>query len=220
MNRPYDVLGVPSSATDDEVKKAYRQLSRKYHPDANINNPNKEQAEEKFKEVQQAYDQIMKEREMGTGSYANGEYTGSEYGGYGSYAGTAGSSQTYQDFSSDDTGDPRLQAAFRYINAGYYEEALNVLDSVAERNGTWYFLSAMANSGARNQSKALEHARRAVELEPDNMQFRSLYQQLQMQGQWYQKRGQEYGSPMSGVDDVCLKICIANMMCHCCTPCC
>ena len=61
MLDPYSVLGVPRNASDDEIKKAYRKLSRKYHPDANINNPNKDQAEEKFKEVQQAYEQIMKE---------------------------------------------------------------------------------------------------------------------------------------------------------------
>ena len=64
MFDPYSVLGVSRDASDDEIKKAYRKLSRKYHPDANINNPNKAQAEEKFKEVQQAYEQIMKEREM------------------------------------------------------------------------------------------------------------------------------------------------------------
>ena len=57
MIDPYQVLGVSRSASDDEIKKAYRSLSRKYHPDANINNPNKDQAEEKFKQVQQAYDQ-------------------------------------------------------------------------------------------------------------------------------------------------------------------
>lgn len=62
MIDPYQVLGVSRSASDDEIKKAYRSLSRKYHPDANINNPNKDQAEEKFKQVQQAYDQIMKEK--------------------------------------------------------------------------------------------------------------------------------------------------------------
>ena len=65
MIDPYSILGISREASDDEVKKAYRKLSRKYHPDANIDNPNKEQAEEKFKQVQQAYEQIMKEREQG-----------------------------------------------------------------------------------------------------------------------------------------------------------
>ena len=64
---PYSVLGVSRNATDDEIKKAYRNLSRKYHPDANINNPNKEYAEQMFKEVQQAYKQIMEQRTEGYG---------------------------------------------------------------------------------------------------------------------------------------------------------
>ncbi|MBQ9465011.1 MAG: J domain-containing protein, partial [Lachnospiraceae bacterium] len=62
---PYQVLGVSRNASDEDIKKAYRSLSRRYHPDANINNPNKDQAEEKFKQVQQAYDQIMRDRENG-----------------------------------------------------------------------------------------------------------------------------------------------------------
>ena len=63
MADPYKILGVSRDASDEEIKKAYRALSRKYHPDANINNPNKAQAEEMFKTVQQAYNQIMKEKE-------------------------------------------------------------------------------------------------------------------------------------------------------------
>ena len=63
MTDQYEVLGVSRGASDDEIKKAYRKLSRTYHPDANINNPNKAEAEEKFKQVQQAYKQIMDERE-------------------------------------------------------------------------------------------------------------------------------------------------------------
>ncbi len=75
---PYGVLGVDRNATDEEVKKAYKALSRKYHPDANINNPNKAYAEEKFKEIQSAYQQIMKERTEGySGGYGYGQ------GGYG-----------------------------------------------------------------------------------------------------------------------------------------
>ena len=73
MIDPYSILGISRDASDEEVKKAYRKMSRKYHPDANIDNPNKEQAEEKFKQVQQAYEQIMKEREQGI-----------DYGNYGS----------------------------------------------------------------------------------------------------------------------------------------
>ena len=61
MQDPYSILGVSRDASDEDIKKAYRKLSRIYHPDANINNPNKDQAEAKFKEIQQAYQQIMKE---------------------------------------------------------------------------------------------------------------------------------------------------------------
>ena len=75
MYDPYAVLGLSRNATDEQIKKAYRSLSRKYHPDANVNNPHKEQAEEKFKEIQQAYQQIMYEKEHGaSGSYGNSAY--------------------------------------------------------------------------------------------------------------------------------------------------
>ncbi len=76
MRDPYDVLGVPRGASDDDIKKAYRKLSRLYHPDANVNNPNKAQAEEKFKEVQQAYQQIQQEKEGGYSSYGPGSSRG------------------------------------------------------------------------------------------------------------------------------------------------
>ena len=111
MLDPYSVLGVSRDASMDEIKKAYRKLSRKYHPDANINNPNKEQAEEMFKQVQQAYDQIVREREQGTSQ--NSWYGGYQSGGY----------QT-----QDDQRSMEMRAAANYINAGHYREALNVLE--------------------------------------------------------------------------------------------
>ena len=80
MKDPYEVLGLPHGASEEEVKKAYRNLSRKYHPDANINNPNAAQAEEKFKEVQAAYKSIM---DGNTGS----SYGGSSYGGFDGFGG-------------------------------------------------------------------------------------------------------------------------------------
>lgn len=88
---PYDVLGVSPSASDDEIKKAYRELTRKYHPDANVDNPLADLAEEKFKEVQEAYDTIMHERASGSsGGYS---YGGSSSGSSGSYSYGGSSSQ-------------------------------------------------------------------------------------------------------------------------------
>ena len=153
MFDPYSVLGVSRDASDEEIKKAYRKLSRKYHPDANINNPNKEQAEEKFKEVQQAYEQIMKEKEYGS-SYGN---AGGYYGGF-----TGRQNSTYQDEEAI-----RRQAAANYIQSRHFQEAMNVLSSLKQRNGEWYYLSAMANMGLGNNVNALEDIRTAVNLEPD-----------------------------------------------------
>ncbi len=125
MRDPYSVLGVSRDASDEEIKKAYRALCRKYHPDANINNPNKAEAEEKFKEVGEAYTRIMDER--------SGKTKQSSYGGYSSA-------------DEDAASDSRLRAAATYIQRGYFREALNVLNSITDRNAMWYYLSAIANS--------------------------------------------------------------------------
>jgi molecular chaperone DnaJ len=197
---PYSVLGVSRDASDEEIKKAYRRLSRKYHPDANINNPNKDAAEEKFKEVQQAYEQIMKEREYG------GNYSGSGYGGYGGR-----STGEYQDEEAI-----RRQAAANYVQNRHYREALNVLSSLQQRNGQWYYLSAMANMGLGNNVNALNDMREAVRQEPDNMQYRMALERMEGGGTWYEQQQNPFGGmPMAG-DDFCLKLCIANMVCNMC----
>ena len=205
MMNPYQVLGISPGASDDEIKKAYRALSRKYHPDANINNPNKAQAEEKFKQVQQAYEQIMREREQGS-SYG-GSYSG--FGGFDGYSGNSGNA--YQDEES-----VRRQAAANYIQSGHFREAMNVLQSLSQRNGQWYYLSSMANMGLGNNVNALSDIREAVRLEPDNMQYQMLLQRLQGGGGWYQQRQSMYGYPSSVGGDWCMKLCIANMMCNLC----
>ena len=168
MIDPYSILGVDRNASDDEIKKAYRKLSRKYHPDANINNPNKEQAEEKFKQVQQAYEQIMREKEQGSGY-------GSYGGGFGGFSGFSGQTEnSYQDEEAI-----RRQAAANYIQSGHYREAMNVLQSLKQRNGQWYYLSSMANMGLGNNVNALNDIREAVRQEPDNAQYRMLLQQME-----------------------------------------
>lgn len=207
MFDPYSVLGVSRDASDEEIKKAYRRLSRKYHPDANINNPNKAQAEEKFKEVQQAYDQIMKEREYGSSSYG-GSYNGGGFGGFGGQ-----SSAGYQDEESI-----RRQAASNYIQSGHYQEAMNVLSSLQQRNGQWYYLSSIANMGLGNNMNALSDIREAVRLEPDNMQYRMMLQRMESGGTWYQEQQNPFGGMPSDGDNFCMKLCLANMACSICCP--
>ena len=237
MPDPYSVLGVDRNASDDELKKAYRSLSRKYHPDANINNPHKDEAEAKFKEVQQAYQQIMDERERGYTSGGGGSssgsgsgYGGSFYGGYGpfggfgSFDGYGGYGQSGESDSRRETTDPHLKAAANYIRSGHYREALNVLDGIRERNALWYFYSASANSGLGNNVTALEHAREAVRLEPENIQYRMLLERMESGGSWYQQRqtmyGYQrqtmYGYPGSFDSSCCVKLCVANLLCNLC----
>jgi len=246
MYDPYGVLGVSRNATEEEIKKAYKTLSRRYHPDANVNNPNKDKAEEKFKEIQAAYQQVMKERTSGysggygsagyggnygsgngTSGYGNsGNYGGGNYGGQGTYGGFG-----YGPFGGFGFGgfggqnqaagyeeNSYLRAAGNYIRNGYYKEARNALDGIQERerNARWYYYSAIAHSGLGNNVAALEHARRAAALEPDNMSYRSLVQQFESGGTWYEQRQATYGYPSFGGGSMCLRMCIANMICNMC----
>lgn len=206
MTNPYQVLGVSPSASDEEIKKAYRTLSRKYHPDANVNNPNKAQAEEKFKEVQQAYDQIMKEKQQGS-SYSYNNTSGGS-GGYG-YGG-----QSYR--AEGDS--PQMQAAANYIANRCYGEALNVLNGIpfGERKARWYYFSAVANQGAGNNIMAKEHAQRAVEMEPSNMEYRQFLQHLEYGGTWYTNMGSGYDRPYASAGNWCLSMLCLNMLCNCC----
>lgn len=209
---PYQVLGVSRDASDDEVKKAYRNLSRKYHPDANINNPNKAQAEEMFKKVQAAYDQIMKERQYGGHGTAGSQYgPGSSH--YGDYSGGFGGFGGFG--ASDREEEPRMQAARNFINSGHYQEACNVLNSIQERNARWYYYSAIANSGIGNQINALEYARKAVQMEPGNAEYRQLVSRLENNGRWYADRGTQYGFGTDGrsncLSDLCCCMCASSM---------
>lgn len=198
---PYQVLEISRSASTDEIKKAYRALSRKYHPDANVNNPNKSQAEERFKQIQQAYKQIMDEKENG---YKNASEFNYKY----SYSGQDAEYQSDENMM-------HLKAAANYINNCYYNEALNVLNQMREKNGRWYYLSAVANAGLGNNILALEHAKQAMMLEPQNPQFAQLVYQLEAGGEWYQSMQRPYNSSM-GSGSVCTKICITYMICNLC----
>lgn len=192
---PYDILGVSPAATDEEIKKAYRALSRKYHPDANVGKPGEKAAEEKFKQIQQAYTQIMKEREQGASGYG--------YQGYGYQQQTAGG----------DSDTVEMQAAANFLNTRRYKEALNVLEGISNRTSQWYYLSAIAHAGLGNNIRAQELARQAVDMEPNNAQYQMLWQRLQSGRQWYGNMAGGYGRQTVNVDNFCCQMLAMQMFC-------
>ncbi len=240
MTDPYQVLGVSRDASKEDIKKAYRKLSKKYHPDANINNPNKDQYEEKFKEIQQAYQTIMKIQNGGSntsGGYSYG--SNNSYGGYGnnSSGNSYGGQQDFGDFEDFfrafgfDTGgqtqgrynpnfgqeeDAHLRAALNYFNNGYYNEARNVLDSIENRTSKWYYYSANVNYKLGNNIKALEEAKMAFNMEPNNIQYKRLVYVLEGRGNWYNTQQRTYGYPSGGLNDYCCKLCMINLACNMC----
>ncbi len=218
---PYKVLGVDRNATDDEIKKAYRALSRKYHPDANINNADKEAAEAKFKEVQQAYETIMRIRKgetTGTGG-AYGNPYGNPFGGfgYGGFGGAYGASQ--QNASAGASEARYLQAAATYINNGKYQEALNVLAGIDNKSDKWYYLSALANMRLGNNVTALEHAKIAQSMNPGSYEYANLVNALEGGYDTYTNMGTPYGREMMCGGNNCTSMCwtlfLLNFCCGC-----
>lgn len=214
MNDPYSVLGVTRGATDKEIKKAYREMSRKYHPDSYTDESQKKWAEDKFRQVQEAYNQIVDER--------SGKTTGS----YGSYGG-----QGAQNYSEE---DQHLMAAMNYIRARRYNEAINVLNSMQERSARWYYFSSYANLGLGNNVVAQDYAKKACEMDPGNQEYLQYYQRLQQGGGMaggafggspfgggygggyggYGGYGQ-YGGSDCGTGNICCDLWCADTLCEC-----
>lgn len=256
MRDPYEVLGVPQGASDDEIKAAYRKLAKKYHPDLNGGSA---EAEAKMKEVNEAYTLLIKHKgqyQSGpSGSSGYGGSYGSGYGGYGnsggyngyggnSYGGYGQSGQNRQsggyggydfggfgfDFedlfgggqrrnyqtSAYTENDPVLKPAAQAVLAGRYQEALNILRGVSNRKAAWYYWSAKANMGLGNRIAALNDAKTACNMSPDEPAFRELLAQLNAGGFAYNQRSQQGGFTSYLCSNPCLTICLINTLCNCC----
>ncbi|MBB2183351.1 J domain-containing protein [Lachnospiraceae bacterium MD1] len=198
ISDPYKVLEVSPNASNDEIKKAYRELSRKYHPDSYVDNPLSELAEEKFKEVQEAYDQIMKERENG---------------GYGYSSGTSSYHQSYQ-YGGGQEESAEMNMVYTYLNERNYIEALKLLARIPLRTARWYYYSAVANAGIGNNIMAFDHARQAVNMDPGNPEYRNLLNQLEWQSKRYQNTRYNSGSGPN-IGNLCCDLWCADTLCEC-----
>ena len=193
---PYKVLGVSPDASDEEIKQAYRRLAKKYHPDRNQGS---EEAAKKMQEVNAAYEQIKnpEKAQQEQHTYGYGGYGYDPFGGYGRY-------------QQRETGDTYQESAYKYILYGRFREALNVLSNSTERNARWYYLSALANDGLGNQVTALEHIRRAVSMDPDNMEYLHALEQIENGGAAYRRQAGSFrGFDMRGIP--CANLCLCYL---------
>ena len=231
MKDPYEVLGIQRGASDDEIKKAYRAKCKRWHPDLNPNDPT---AEEHFKEVQEAYDAITKGTTdpQGGSAYGYGPQSGysqqSYQNGYGYQGGFDGFDGFdpfgfgfgfggYQQSGASASGSdsPEMQAARNFVVNGRYAEARRVLDGMSARSARWYYLSSLANQGLGNSIDALQDARRAVQLDPNNVEYQMHLRRMQNPGQTYRTTQTTYTRP-GGLMQWCWSMILLNLLCNCC----
>lgn len=187
MTNPYTVLGVDRTATDDEIKKAYRELAKKYHPDNYADSPLADLAEEKMKEINEAYDAIQRDRAEGA---RGGRYTYSEFAEIRSYI---------------EKGD--------FYEAGIRLDAVKQ----SERNAEWFYLKGRVNESRGFFFEAARCYDTACALDSQNEEYRSASQRLQNSAQGFDGRrygGNRDGCGCS-VCDVCAGLMCIDCCCDC-----
>lgn len=197
MNDPYAVLGVSPSASDEEIKRAYRDLVKKYHPDNYANTPLADLAEAKMKEVNEAYDAIVKSRTQG-GYQAGGP-------GYGGGRTTSQGGSRYQ--------NPTLLQVRQLIAQNNLAEAERILRSSPANNAEWYYLMGSIAYRRGWMDDARQNFWTACNMDPGNMEYRQAVNSMGMQA----RRG-SYG----GGDDManlCTTLCCLNCLCNSCDGC-
>ncbi len=187
---PYEVLGVPENASEEEIKRAYKELVKKYHPDKYQDNPLAGLAEEKLQEINEVYDMLMKGRSSNSGSSYN----------YGSSGGSYGT--------------PDYMAVRRYIDAGNLSAAENILNSTKDRSAEWFFLSGMVSYRKGWYDDAINKIRTATDLAPGNSEYSQAYGRIINMGGAYQN--QAYGRGYGSNNDMCCQA----LQCYICADCC
>lgn len=198
MKDPYSVLGVSRNASDEEVKKAYRDLARKYHPDNYVNNPLADLAQEKMKEINEAYETLQK---GGGSAYARQEQS-SGYADYGQ-----------QRQPGWQAGAPTmLQQARQAIATGNLGLAEQLLRDGNNGSAEWHFLMGSLSYRKGWLDDARQHFEAAVQRDPGNREYRQALNTMQQGGGYYQPVRQT-GGEMDAVR-CCSNLCVADCCCE------
>ena len=191
MSDPYQVLGVSPSASDEEIKRAYRELVKKYHPDNSNDNPLADLAEAKMKEINEAYDMVVKMRTQG-GYQTSG---GGQSGGQTSYGG-----------QSTVFGQVR-----QLINQGNLSEAESLLQMSTNRSAEWYYLTGTIAYRKGWLDEARQNFWTACNMDPTNFEYRQALNAMGMTA----TRG-TYGGGGDDLATLCTTLCCLNCLCNSC----
>lgn len=203
MNDPYQILGVSESATDEEVKRAYRELARKYHPDNYHDNPLADLAQEKMKEINAAYEEITKMRSGGHASSA---------GGYGGYQSGDSAYQQYRQQSA--SGSSVLQQVRIAINTGNISRAEALLANYSDHNAEWNFLRGAVCYRRGWMDEAKRYYQTACQMDPGNPEYRQALAFMENGTQRaYRPGGGQFGTEMCG-GNLCLPLCCLWSLCN------
>lgn len=209
MNDPYRTLGVSPNSSDEEIKKAYRELARKYHPDNYHDNPLADLAQEKMKEINEAYDTITKQRANGGNSSGgfSGSYSWNSNRGY-----SGNNSWNPGGYSSSGGIYSQIRSA---INAGQLDHAERLLDSVdiGNRGAEWNFLMGSLYYRKGWLDEAMRFFRDAARMEPGNPEYQQALNYMQNGGAAY--RSAPGGMANFDGCDICSSLLLADCCCEC-----
>ncbi len=211
MKTPYQVLGVDPNASDEDIKKAYRNLARKYHPDKYRDSDLAEVAEEKMKEINAAYEEIQRMRESGAQSSSGQAGGQGGYGGYGSYEGYG----NYGGYAQGQGSTPFYIQVRQLINARRIAEAEQMLDGVSEadRGAEWQFLMGCVCAGRGFYVDAQHYFDTACAMDPNNYEYRNAQQRIR------QAQSGGFGGAQSGgscsICDICAALACLDCLCDC-----